>query len=401
MVIDKFLHKFLKNASNTIHAKRLSALINAATTVANGANLTLTSIGRHLKNKTSQKHKIKAVDQLLANGKLHTERDQIYKTMIDTLIGSREQINVIVDWSPCPNKDNHLLRASLISKKNSILLYQEVHPGAKQANHKVHRQFLKKFKRLLPIGIDVTVVTDSGFKTPWFTEVEKCGWNYVGRVRGRICYTRDDGKNWKHCKDLFSQAKSKAMDIGGVLISKANKFESRFVLFKKRATKKRKGKKLKNEPKGTMEKKYRKSAREPWLLATSLKKIPVNCIVNLYKKRMKIEAEFRNTKDPRWGIGLSKSLTRNTQRLSILLLIGAIASFALWLLGLATELKGLHRQYQANTAKKRVLSLITLGLNILKQKNVIIGICDLQQAITYMQASGCYYTDENDRLDNF
>ena len=87
----------------------------------------------------------------------------------------------------------------------------------------------------------------------------------------------------------------------------------------------------------------------------------------IYRKRMKIEHDFRDSKDPKWGLGLRRSRSMDPGRLSIQLLIGALAAFVLWLIGLCLEKKGLHRDFQANSVKhKRVLSLVFLALEAIR-----------------------------------
>lgn len=49
---------------------------------------------------------------------------------------------------------------------------------------------------------------------------------------------------------------------------------------------------------------------------------------------MRIEENIRDTKCPHYGFGLKKSLTQSSQRMNILLLIAAIATFAAWFAGL-------------------------------------------------------------------
>lgn len=65
--------KFFKNILSPLHRYRQNALINATSAVINGASLTLTSIGRRLRGSTSVKHKIKRVDRLLGNPRLHKD----------------------------------------------------------------------------------------------------------------------------------------------------------------------------------------------------------------------------------------------------------------------------------------------------------------------------------------
>jgi len=79
----------------------------------------------------------------------------------------------------------------------------------------------------------------------------------------------------------------------------------------------------------------RKSARrecEPWLLATSvsLTHLPARTLVRLYTRRMQIEQSFRDLKSHRFGCAFEDTLTRDPQRLQMLLLIHALAT---WLKG--------------------------------------------------------------------
>ena len=108
------------------------------------------------------------------------------------------------------------------------------------------------------------------------------------------------------------------------------------------------------------------SAREPWVLATSL-----NCashvVVSVYALRMQIEQNYRDTKNHRWGWRLDQSRSRSNRRLEMLLLIAAIAMCVVLAFGCAAERAGLHKLYQANTVlHRRVLSFFTLGLFVLR-----------------------------------
>ena len=109
------------------------------------------------------------------------------------------------------------------------------------------------------------------------------------------------------------------------------------------------------------------NANRAWLLVTSL---PITSklakkVVHIYSTRMQIEESFRDVKSVRFGVGFELNLTRSAQRLQNLLLIAMIATFVLWLLGMAARHSGQHLQYQANTVKDRhVLSAIYLGLRV-------------------------------------
>ena len=83
---------------------------------------------------------------------------------------------------------------------------------------------------------------------------------------------------------------------------------------------------------------------------------------------MRIEEAFRDLKNERFGLGLSASRSTHRQRLTVLLLIGALASFVLRLIGEAARARQMQFQFQSNTRRSRpVLSTISLGLQIVRK----------------------------------
>lgn len=75
----QILQQILSQQCPSIHKKRLSSLMLATETVLDGAELTLTKIGRALDCNATVKHSIKRIDRLLGNHNLHKEKDIIYK----------------------------------------------------------------------------------------------------------------------------------------------------------------------------------------------------------------------------------------------------------------------------------------------------------------------------------
>lgn len=114
--------------------------------------------------------------------------------------------------------------------------------------------------------------------------------------------------------------------------------------------------------------------QEPWVLVTSLSQArdnPVH-VVNIYRQRMRIEGNFRDTKCSHYGQGLKLSLTRRPERMAILLLIAAIATFAAWIAGLITISKGMASDFQAHSAKfTHSLSVVYLGREAIKKKLIV------------------------------
>ena len=101
--------------------------------------------------------------------------------------------------------------------------------------------------------------------------------------------------------------------------------------------------------------------KEPWCLATSVRDAAAATLVNHDAKRWTIEPQFRDTKDLRFGMGLSAVRVGDPRRRDRLLLVGAFATALPTLLGAAGESLGMDRLLKANTSKARTHSLFRQG----------------------------------------
>ena len=84
-------------------------------------------------------------------------------------------------------------------------------------------------------------------------------------------------------------------------------------------------------------------------------------LVNYYAKRWTIEPSFLDTKDLRFGMGMSALRIADPQRRDRLFLLNAFAIVLLTLLGAAGESLGMDRQLKSNTSKRRTHSLFRQG----------------------------------------
>ena len=106
---------------------------------------------------------------------------------------------------------------------------------------------------------------------------------------------------------------------------------------------------------------HAKDMKEPWCLATSERDATAATLVNHYSKRWTIEPQFRDTKDLRFGMGLSSTRIGEPQRRDRLLLISAFATALLTLLGSVGESLGMDRLLKSNTSTTRTHSLFRQG----------------------------------------
>jgi Transposase DDE domain len=353
-----------------MHKKRLITLTALVETLLLNKRLSVTGLGRSLELAIQERSGIRRADRFIGNKKIGPELEGIYGSYIHNLIGKQKRPPFIIDWSQVPNTTHYVLRAALVAEGRALTLYEEVHPEKKLSNAKVEKDFLDKVARLLPTGCKPIIITDAGFRSPWFKKVLQLGWDFLGRVRGTRKYY--DGEDWQECKTLLSKATSTAKCIGQVLLCKRNPVPAYLYLLKEHLKKevwRKKYKKRKGKKDTTP---YRHAACEGWLLASSLSGediVKVQRVIKLYKKRMQIEEGFRDLKDPKYGFGLRYAYSKDPERIKMLLLIAMFASLIAWLTGYVAEKNGWQYQFQANSTKgKRVLSFFFLGCQVIKRK---------------------------------
>src|SRR4030095_9701670 len=98
--------------------------------------------------------------------------------------------------------------------------------------------------------------------------------------------------------------------------------------------------------------------KAPWCLASSERNAAAATLINHYARRWTIEPQFRDTKDLRFGMGLSATQIGEPMRRDRLLLISALATALLTLLGAVGESLGMDRLLKSKTSKTRTPSLV-------------------------------------------
>ena len=385
----RFLRTHLRQTCPTLHAKRVAVLLTAVETVTRYHRLTLTALGRALRSSALVKHNIKRMDRLLGNRQLARERTQLYAALAQWMLTGVRQPIMVIDWSDLtPNRHWHLLRASLPVGGRAMTLYEEVHPLRSLTNRRVHRAFLAQLAWILPEGMRPIIVTDAGFRGTWFRLVEAQGWDWVGRVRNRTLVQQVGAETWMPCKQLYAAATTRPTTLGEVHLVRSHPHRCTVHLVRQPAKGRRHTSVFGQPVRSSHSRKQATRAREPWLIASSpsLRACPAKRIIQIYRQRMQIEEAFRDLKSERYGLGFAASQTRTPQRLAILLLIGALALFVLWLVGHAAVQQKLHHSYQANTTKGRlVLSVVSLGRHLLSRTPGAITIRDLCQSLAQLQ----------------
>ena|SRR3990167_1282368 len=291
---------------------------------------------------------------------------RVRSNMFYQLIGGNPWITCLSEYQFATNKPAYRGEV-LLSKENQLQCFMYLYKESKD--------------KPTPKGFNLLLISTAGEVDS--TSMPKNKPVLIKKDHKYYIYGNSEGAEWKfteldlHIFDKINLNFPKENAIEKLPYHKTHKKLYDHITSKKGHTS------IKKKKSSSTDKAYQKSADDPWLIVSSHGPAPEyrdydNIINNKeqksyalkmikqYAKRMKIEHEFRSTKNPQYGIGLSYSRSMDPQSLQILLLIGQLHLFLLWLIGLATEYDKRHFDYQANTVKThRVLSLVFLGMQVI------------------------------------
>lgn len=370
MFTEKLLFKALVAGCPFIHANRINAVLDVSMALRASQNLSLSQIGRSLQGPSDIKHKIKKVDRLEGNKKLHEELSSLYGALssyVFTYLSQDSELPIIIDV--CFMKDDRaiqMLSAEIATKGRSLPLYRKVF---KEGELKDQTQdFLKELAHCIPKDRKVIVIMDAGFHCEWFETIDSLGWFWLCRVRQGKSLKLADHQEWLTIKDFIPQVKEKTTNYTRVLLTRRHEYYCRLVTTK-RAPKGRHSKDSRGNTHGRAGSgRYKSAAKEPWILATNL---PCDYksteIVTLYSKRMQIEESFRDLKSHQFGLCGRYIRTKCIHRWGVKMLLAAIVQITYWIIGVIGHSQDMQRRYQANTVRDRkVFSYFTLGKLIIE-----------------------------------
>ena len=189
---------------------------------------------------------------------------------------------------------------------------------------------------MLPDDVKVTILADRGFAdTKLFGFLDELGFDYVIRLKGNTKVSAADGPT-RPAAEWVGQS-GRAHKLRDAVVTEAQC------------------------PVGAVVCVHAKDMKEAWCLAASNAAASSRQIIDLYSKRWGVEPSFRDTKDLRFGMGLSSVRISDPQRRDRLLLLNAFAVVLLTLLGAAGESLGMDRHLKSNTVKTRTHSLFRQG----------------------------------------
>ena len=261
-----------------------------------------------------------------------------FKKWVRFLIGARTEIVVALDWTDFDKDDASTLAIHLLTRhgRASALIWKTF-SKKKLKNHRndFEDELLVMFKDALPPGVKVTVLADRGFAdVKLYAFLRELGFDFIIRFKGN---TKIAFNQTKKSARAWLLPKAEALKLVSVGVTGDGYYLPAFVCM------------------------HDTKMKEAWFLAVSNPILSAAQAVKLYGGRFSIEEAFRDIKDSKYGMGLSGVRISSPQRRDRLLLLCAIASTLLTLLGAAGEAIGLDRSLKANTSPKRTHSLVFQG----------------------------------------
>ena len=300
----ELVHGFVKRAfSGSLHAKRIFSLANGTLGVLTGASLAVSVIGHALAQARglADRHAIKQVDRLLSNAGLVVW--DLFAPWVREVVGRREAIVVAMDWTDFDADNQATLALNLITRhgRATPLLWLTVDKDElKDQRNDFEDLCLTRLKQVLPAGVAVTILADRGFgDVKLFEFLDRLGFGFCIRFRGNTRVTAADGQT-RLAAEWVGKGGRARMLRGAEVTAARHKV-------------------------GAVVCVHAKGMKEAWHLAASDAKASARQIVNLYAKRWTIEPGFRDTKDLRFGMGLSVLRIGDPQRRDRLLLLNALA----------------------------------------------------------------------------
>ena len=322
-----------------LHAKRIDSLAGATLGVMQSASLAVAMIGQALALAKGlvTKHAIKQVDRMLSNNGIDVW-DSFARWVPQQLAG-RPAALVAMDWTDFDHDDQATLALHLVTGhgRAAPLLWLSVWKDElRDRRNDFEDACLRRLADLVPAGCRVTILADRGFgDQKLFAFLAELGFGYVIRFRGNIHVTDAEG---------ISKPAAAWVGKGG----RARKLTDARVT-------------AKGQQVGAVVCVHAKDMKEPWCLATSEREATAATLINHYARRWTIEPQFRDTKDLRFGMGLSSTRIGVPTRRDRLLLVSAFATALLTLLGAVGESLGMDRLLKSNTSKTRTHSLFRQG----------------------------------------
>ncbi len=336
--------------------KTLAAIVSAALLM---RGVGVLALGRAMAGEVAAKHCIKRVWRFLRNEEIETEC--LSAALFRFLLPPTGRAIVLADWTDIhpfqqlvfsfPRDGRALPFLCITIRKSEGGEWKE--EGAMVA---AEQRALALLERMCPSDRELIIVADRGFgNIRWLGDVQKRGWHFVQRLS--CIHQVNVASHIGTLKELGIRRGWRPRDWGFGTMDECEWGPIRLVTV------------------------FERDAQEAWYLVTSLEFEAPAEIVRIYKRRMWIEAMFRDLKNRDWGLGLDHVRLSEPERHERHFYVLALAYVFLVAFGAAAESLDIARLYKANTRSERVMALARLGNHMIQ-----LSLCSLAVAFQALAA---------------
>lgn len=290
------------------------------------------------------KHAIKQFDRFLSNAKF------VFGDALDPWIrfvaGSTGRLLLVIDWTEFAADGHHVLMVSRVHRHGRTIPMAWLTVPSKDLEGRMkdlERELLGRVRRVVGPDRRPTVLADRGFGDVAFYQwLRDNAFDFIVRFRKCVFVRGDHGMEGR-AEDLVPTNGRARRFKDADLAARGDGFAT-VVLVK------------------------RQGMKDSWCLATNRDDLHADNVVRLYGRRFTTEETFRDAKDARFGLGLSKCSIERTDRRDRMLLVVAIAIFITSVVGRIAVRLDLERYVRANKAKNksaRAHSIFSLGRHLL------------------------------------
>ncbi len=335
--------------------KTLSVLVLSALCL---QGVGLHALGRAMAGEVAAKHCIKRVWRFLRNDQVEVEA--VFRAILCAVLPAQKRVIVLADWTDRGKFQQLVLAFSKDGRAIPVVCVTVPKGNTKKRQLgsmiRGEREALDILERILPKGKEPVLVADRGFaNSRWLGDIAARGWYFVQRMKAD--FMLDTDQHIGSFKELGIRRGWRARSHG-----EGSVFDNEFGPVHAVSI-------------------FERDAEEALYLITNLPAHSAKQLVSIYKKRMWIEAMFRDLKNREWGLGADHVKLSTPARHQNHFIILMLAYLFLTALGTVAEATGLARQLKANTVKIRTLNLIRIGYHTKKKIR-----CSLNQAIKQLRA---------------
>ena len=292
-----------------LHTKNLMSITSIILGILESKSIRISNIGRSIAEmgEVSDVSGIAQVDRLLRNQKIDV--NQLMSSWCSFITKDLDEIRVNIDWTEFHSDNQSTLSASLQTDSNrSIpLLWKTIYSSEKKGRmNQIEDEMIYNLAESIgKKSGKVVIVTDRGFNDTSFMQFlrDEMGYDFTMRLRSNIYVHTTESEGAPVYGHIYRNMQPKVITDGFIT---RNLFRIKTIY---------------------MEEEKRESDGSPFGCFCLVSTEEPDDSLYSYKRRFQCEETFRDMKDLRFGLGMSSTWIKNTNRRDRLLLFGTIALF--------------------------------------------------------------------------